>query len=150
MPPKDKLIYMLNSFSFQRPLPSKTIKEFSFWGLTDDLYKAIDFVKECKGFESVWLGNKGFQMTSGKADLDVFNSETLTLMLKKTKEVILHRMEKTFPVLQHIGRCSESFQQIESVSLECHSDYLGHIGNITKLRNLKSITFHQAYFDLDS
>lgn len=60
------------------------MKSFSFWGLTNDLYKALDFVKECKGFEHVWLGNKGFVLEGDTPEHTSGNLEVLMVMLKKT------------------------------------------------------------------
>jgi len=48
---KSEVICQLNSTAFQRPYSNQRIGNLSFWGLTDDLHKSINFVRGCKSFE---------------------------------------------------------------------------------------------------
>jgi len=85
MPPREEtLIFQMNETSFQRPDPIRIVKDFSFWGLTNDLYKAYEFVRESKGFEHVWLGNKRFELENQDPQLSYQNIAPLRLLLKKT------------------------------------------------------------------
>lgn len=126
------------------------LKEFSFWGVTDDLYKAREFLSLSKGFEHVWLGNKGFSLESPNQEATAGNYEALTIMLKKSQSVTLNRLERTHPVLKYLTESAELFQHIESLVVECNSRYLGDLRNISRLKGLKSLTFHQPYFDEES
>lgn len=72
------------------------------------------------------------------------------MLLKKSKKLTLHRIERTHPVLDFIGRNLDSFQHLEGISIECQTRFLSHLVNLEKLKNIKALTFHQAYYDQDS
>ena len=73
MEEKPLFILFKNIGSFQRPLPKQIITNFSFWGLSNDLYYFLDFLKETKGFINVQIGNKNFQLKTGNEELDHLN-----------------------------------------------------------------------------
>ena len=60
MPDIHNFILFKNLGSFQRAQPKQVITNFSFWGLSNDLYTFLDFLKETKGFTNVQIGNKNF------------------------------------------------------------------------------------------
>ena len=94
---------------FQRPTTNQLIKQFSMWGTTNDLYINYDFVRECKGFDGLWIGNKNFSLDNPDPALNEKNRETLMIMLKKCKHLTLQRIEKTHQIYDFIGHYAESF-----------------------------------------
>jgi len=66
------------------------------------LFKAREFLVLSKGFNHVWLGNKGFSLEGANQEAIAANYEALTIMLKKTKNLTLHRLERTHSVLRYL------------------------------------------------
>jgi hypothetical protein len=118
MPPRYKVDYLYGVPCIQRPSMQREVHYFSFWGISDNLYESHDYIRESKGFLEVWLGNKDFKMENVDPEKTQLNTETLTLLIKKTKSLTLNRINKTHTVLKYICDNAESFQNLTSLTLE--------------------------------
>jgi|LauGreDrversion4_2_1035121.scaffolds.fasta_scaffold612436_1 hypothetical protein len=81
----------------------------------------------------------GFTLNNPDPHLADKNKETLMALLKKCKELTLHRIEKTFVVYEFINLYSESFQHIQSLTLEFHLPFLKYLKYMTKLKNVRTL-----------
>jgi len=50
-------------------------------------------------------------------------------------------------VYEMIGANAESFQHLESLTLEFHLPYLKYLKHMTKLKNVKTLRLNQAFYD---
>lgn len=147
MPDRPLFILFKNIGSFQRPFTKQLITDFSFWGLSNDLYHFLEFLKETKGFKNVQIGNKNFSMKTGDENLDHLNHEALMRLLKKSQNVQINRIEKTFEILEFIGANVDCLQHLESIHVEIQVKYIQLLKNICGLKNLTKLSLVQAYYD---
>jgi hypothetical protein len=75
----------------------------------------------------VWIGNRNFSLANEDPDKDQKNRETLMILIKKCRELTLHRIERTHVVYEMIGANAESFQHLEALTLEFHLPYLKYL-----------------------
>ena len=69
------------------------------------------------------------------------------ILIKKCRELTLHKIERTYVVYEMIGVNAESFHHLESLTLEIHLPYLKYLSHMTKLKNVKILRLNQAFYD---
>ena len=88
----------------------------SFIALSNDLYKIREFAEKSMGFECVMFGNQYFRLTSGKdKEMDRNNVETMQILVKKAKKIILNRIYLTWEILDVIYKDPKSYLSLEGI-----------------------------------
>lgn len=95
----------------------------------------------------MWIENRNFSLANEDPEKDQRNRETLMILIKKCRELTLHRIERTHVVYEMIGANAESFQHLEALTLEFHLPYLKYLKHMTKLKNVKILRLNQAFYD---
>lgn len=92
------------------------------------------------GFGCISFGNQYFSMTGKDMELNKLNEETLYLLARKTKKIILNRIYKTQEVLRRLVANPTAYSNIEALSVEFHKDYISLYRQINKLTNITDLS----------